>query len=271
MTILGTLNRHPDFPSRFVEPRHVEVWLPPGYERAGDARYPVVYMHDGQNLFHPTLSLSGVDWGIDEALPRLVAEGKTLGAIVVGVWCTEQRVLEYMPQKALASPEAVQRFTQVFGGEPWSDDYLRFLVDEVKPFVDAHYRTLPEREHTLVMGSSMGGLASLYALCEYPGVFAGAGCVSTHWPAGEGIAIDYLRRALPPPGGHRFYFDYGTETADAAYEPYQLQADEVLRAAGYQEGADWITLKFPGAEHSERVWRERVHLPLLFLLEGRTP
>jgi predicted alpha/beta superfamily hydrolase len=266
---LGTLDRHPDFPSRFVEPRHVDVWLPPGYNPAGDARYPVVYMHDGQNLFEPPRSLSGADWGIDKALVRLVEAGQTRGAIVVGVWCTEQRVLEYMPQKALASPEAGQRFAQMCGGEPGSDDYLRFLVHEVKPFVDAHYRTLPEREHTSVMGSSMGGLISLYALCEVPDVFAGAGCLSTHWPIGDGAVIDYLRRALPPPDAHRFYFDYGTETLDAEYEAYQQQADEVLRAAGYREGVDWLTLKFPGAEHSERAWRERVHIPLLFLLEGR--
>ena len=173
--------------------------------------------------------------------------------------------------KALVSPQAVQRFAQAHGGEPWSDDYLRFLVGEVKPFVDAHSCTLPEQAHTFVMGSSMGGLISLYALGEYPGVFAGAGCLSTHWPAGDGLMIDYLRRALPPPGAHRFYFDYGTETLDAGYEPYQLQADQVMRAAGYRHGQDWITRKFPGAEHSERAWRQRVHLPLLFLLEGRIP
>jgi predicted alpha/beta superfamily hydrolase len=270
LTILGTLDRHPAFPSRFVEPRQVDVWLPPGYDPAGEARYPVVYMHDGQNLFEPTHSLSGAGWGIDKALVGLVQAGQTRGAIVVGVWCTAQRVLEYMPQKALSSPEALQRFVEVFGGEPWSDDYLRFLVHEVKPFVDAHYCTLPERAHTLVMGSSMGGLISLYALCEVPEVFGGAGCLSTHWPIGNGVVLDYLRRTLPPPGRHRLYFDYGTGAQDAQYEAYQVRADEVLRAAGYREGVDWVTRKFPGAEHSERAWRERVHLPLLFLLEGRS-
>ncbi len=272
MSVLGTLDRHPDFPSRFVRPRPVDIWLPPGYDPMGETRYPVVYMHDGQNLFDPELAFGGVDWGIDEALVRLIHEGQTPGAIVVGIWNVgEQRWLEYMPQKALSWPQAVQPFTQQMGGPPLGDAYLSFLVHEVKPFVDTRYRTLPEREHTVVMGSSMGGLASLYALCEAPEVFAGAGCLSTHWPAGDGIAIGYLRHALPPPGRHRLYFDYGTETLDAGYEPYQLQADEVLRAAGYREGVDWITRKFPGAEHSERAWRERVHLPLLFLLEGRTP
>lgn len=266
---IGTLHRHAKFPSRWVERRNVDVWLPPGYD-AGERRLPVIYMHDGQNLFDPARSLSGADWGIDKALVRLVEEGQTRGCIVVGIWSTEQRVPEYMPQKALASPEAMRHFSRLHGGDPVADDYLRFLVHEVKPFVDEHYRTLPGQGTTFVMGSSMGGLVSLYALCEYPDVFAGVGCLSTHWPAGDGVVTDYLRRVLPPPGAHRFYFDYGTETLDAEYEVYQVQADEVMRAAGYREGVDWITRKFPGAEHSEWAWRERVHIPLLFLLEGQS-
>jgi hypothetical protein len=97
-------------------------------------------------------------------------------------------------------------------------------------------------------------------------VFQGAGCLSTHWPAGEDILIAYLRKVLPRPGKHKIYFDYGTETLDASYEMYQKQADQVMRAAGYKEGQDWVTYKFAGAEHSERAWRERVHIPLAFLL-----
>lgn len=268
--VLGPLHRHPDFPSRFVAPRPVDVWLPPGYTPDDDRRLPVIYMHDGQNLFDPAVAFSGADWGIDEALVRLIRKGQTQGAIVVGLWnIDDRRWLEYMPQKALVSPQALRAFARQAGGAPIADRYLRFLVDEVKPFVDEHYPTRPERESTWVMGSSMGGLASLYAVCEHPDLFAGAGCLSTHWPAGDGLAIDYLRRVLPPPGRHRLYFDYGTETLDAEYEPYQKRADEVLRHAGYEEGRDWFTRKFPGAEHSERSWRQRVHIPLLFLLEGQ--
>jgi len=116
------------------------------------------------------------------------------------------------------------------------------------------------------MGSSMGGLISAYALCEYPDVFGRAGCVSTHWPAGDGCVVDYLGQHLPRPGTHRLYFDYGTATLDATYEPFQQRADAVLKAAGYTAGRDWITRKFPGAEHSEKSWRERVDQPLSFLL-----
>ena len=116
------------------------------------------------------------------------------------------------------------------------------------------------------MGSSMGGLISAYALCEYPHVFGGAGCVSTHFPAGKGAVIDYLAKNLPKPGAHKLWFDYGTETLDALYEPYQRRMDAVMKAAGYTEGRDWITKKFPGAEHSEKSWRARVDQPLTFLL-----
>lgn len=272
MNPVGMLRRHARFPSTFVEPRNVDVWLPPGYGTEAGTRFPVIYMHDGQNLFDPKFAFGGVDWAIDEAIAHLDRAGATRGAIVVGIWnLEERRWREYMPQKAFPTAAAVARFQAEVGGEPLSDRYLGFLIQELKPFVDETYRTLPRRESTFVMGSSMGGLASLYAVCEYPHLFQGAGCLSTHWPAGNGIVIDYLRRALPSPGSHRFYFDYGTETLDAEYEPYQRQADTILRTAGYREGVDWVTRKFPGAEHSERSWRERVHIPLLFLLEGKTP
>lgn len=277
MHIHGTLHRHTNFASAFVRPRDVDVWLPPGYEAEGDRRYPVIYMHDGQNLFDPAIAFGGVDWGLDEAMARLIDAGETGGAIVVGIWnAGEARWLEYMPQKALVFGDAALDATvghseAETGDKVVSDHYLQFLVGEVKPFVDEAYRTLPGRETTYVMGSSMGGLVSLYATCEYPDVFGGAGCLSTHWPVGDGIVVEYMRGALPPPGRHRFYFDYGTETLDAEYEVYQLQADAVMRATGYRPGVDWVTKKFPGAEHSERSWRARVHIPLRFLLEGRAP
>jgi predicted alpha/beta superfamily hydrolase len=266
--VTGTVKHHPNFPSVHVDARNVDVWLPPGYERDAKRRYPVVYMHDGQNLFDPKTSYIGVDWGVDETMTRLVGGRKVRPAIVVGVWNTPKRTAEYMPQKAVAyagtGPIAnlpVESRDQIV-----SDAYLRFLVAELKPFVDRTYRTLPGRKDTIVMGSSMGGLISAYAVAEYPEVFGGAGCVSTHWPAGDGIVIEYLENALPDPRTHKIYFDYGTATLDATYEPFQLRMDQVMRRGGYREGRNWVTRKFPGAEHSERAWRQRVDVPLVFLL-----
>jgi predicted alpha/beta superfamily hydrolase len=270
----GVMTRHANFPSRYIAPRHVDVWRPPEDDAGSATRYPVIYMHDGQNLFDPALSFIGVDWGMDEAMMRLIREGRQPGAIIVGIWNSPLRLREYMPRKPLTLIHAqriLSRFIEQTGGEPLSDGYLKFLVEELKPFIDAHYPTMPDPAHTWVMGSSMGGLISLYALIEYPDVFAGAGCLSTHWPIGEEALVDVLGAALPPAGRHRAYFDYGTETLDEDYEPWQQRMDEWLRMAGYREHQDWLTRKFEGAEHSERAWRARVDLPLAFLLEGIQP
>lgn len=268
--ITGTLQRFTSLPSRHVTARNVDVWLPPGYEASGSTRYPVLYMHDGQNLFDPATSYGHVDWAVDEAMTRLIATGQVRPAIVVGVWSTARRFEEYMPQRAVGEGGRVRfdvpGIAEIRAQDIVSDRYLAFLVEELKPLIDSHYRTLPDRANTSVMGSSMGGLVSQYALSRHPGVFGGAGCVSTHWPAGDGAALEDFARHLPDPATHRYWFDFGTETLDAAYEPYQARADEALRRAGYVAGDNWITRKFPGAEHSEKAWRLRIDQPLVFLL-----
>lgn len=265
----GKLWRCPNYEPRTALPRHVDVWLPPGYREQPDGRYRVIYMHDGQNLFDPNVCGFGIDWGVDEAITRLAHQGVIQPVIVVGVWNTALRWPEYIPQKALEQPEAAglrADFQAQYGSPPLSDGYLKFIVEELKPRIDADFRTVPEREHTFVMGSSMGGLASLYALEEYPQVFGGAGCLSTHWPAGGDLLVDALGRSLPPAGQHRLYFDFGTQGLDADYEPFQLRFDEYLRQAGYRRGVDWMTEKFEGAAHNEEAWRRRLDIPLGFLL-----
>src|ERR1039458_459727 len=172
----GPLVPYKSFQSKFVDSREVDVWLPPGYNQNSSAKYPVLYMHDGQNLFDPHLSYTGVPWGVDKAIARLSSEGKIRAAIVVGIWNTPKRFGEYMPQKAVS----VTNTAQLPGipipthDEIVSDNYLKFIVEELKPFIDAHYRTLPGRADTFIMGSSMGGLISAYAVAEYPKVFGGA-------------------------------------------------------------------------------------------------
>jgi predicted alpha/beta superfamily hydrolase len=234
-------------------------------------------MHDGQNLFDPAFAYAGETWGVADALTAAVRAGRCREAIIVGIWNVgDGRWREYMPRRPLATPAGQLRLSLLVeqirgikqGQLPTSDDYLRFLVGELKPFVDHNFRTRPAAADTFIMGSSMGGLISLYALCEYPDVFGGAGCVSTHWPAAGGIVLDYLAEALPPPGRHKWYFDFGSETLDAQYAPYQAKADLILQAAGFTPGKDWITREFPGAAHNEPSWRRRVHIPLTFLLGG---
>jgi predicted alpha/beta superfamily hydrolase len=270
MREVGTLEQFENFYSKFVAFRNVDVWLPPGVDEQSAERYPALYMHDGQNLFDDTISYGSTSWGIDQAMLGLLEEGRIRPAIVVGIWNSDIRWREYMPQKPYETRALKKHhpaFLDTAGGPSISDSYLRFLVEEVKPFVDAHFPTLSGQQDTFVMGSSMGGLISLYAISEYPQVFGGAGCVSTHWPIGGLELVDEMARRLPDPTSHRLYFDYGTETLDAAYEPFQRRMDEHLQHAGYTEGHNWITCKFDGAEHSENSWRERVHIPLEFLLK----
>jgi predicted alpha/beta superfamily hydrolase len=266
----GVLHRYADFVSQHIAPRHVEVWTPPGYAQS-TARYPVLYMHDGQNLFNPAEAYIGVTWGVAEAIGQLMAAGLIDGVIVVGIWCTLERRREYMPYQPLIEPvgrRLADRFTRAYGGLPQSDEYLRFIVAELKPFIDEKYRTRAEQPHTFVMGSSLGGLMSLYALCRYPHIFGSAACLSTHWPIGGPLLIDWFGANLPRAGAHRLYFDFGTDTLDAPYAPYQQRMDERLARAGYTAGRDWLTRKFDGAEHSERAWRARVAEPLQFLLHA---
>lgn len=225
-------DRFPVFPSDCVAARTVQVYLPAAYAAQPDQRFPVIYMHDGQNLFDPATAFIGVDWGVHEALEKLFAAGRARPAIIVGIWNTPQRRAEYFPDKAFAqlADDALRAHVISNYGAPCGGRYLEFIVFELKPFIDRRYRTLPGRDDTFIMGSSMGGLISLYALCEYPQVFGGAGCLSTHWPAGDGVMIEYLRTALPDAGTHTLYFDHGTETLDATYEAFQVHVDELLRA-----------------------------------------
>jgi len=266
--VTGTLQKHEQFPSRFVAPRQVDVWLPPGYAD-GMKRFPVLYLHDGQNLFDPALSYTRIDWGIDEAMTRLIGAGAVREAIVVGIWNTPKRGEEYVPQKAVSQATVsmnVPGMPDLSRMELISDRYLEFLVKELKPFVDSKYRTRPGRADTFIMGSSAGALISIYALTEYPDVFGGAGGVSTHWPLGDGILVDYLEKHLPRAGRNRLYFDYGTATLDYGYEPYQRRVDALLRRAGWREGVDFLTVRDEGAEHNEAAWRARMDQPLSFFL-----
>ncbi|SNC75754.1 Putative esterase [Hymenobacter gelipurpurascens] len=270
----GRVEHLASFPSKLVKPRNVDVWLPAGYPKPGK-RYPVLYMHDGQNLFSPKTSYGGTAWEVDSVLSQLIQDGKARECIVVGIWNTDLRFREYAPAKPYARLSAAQQqpYAQVVPAAPLSDVYLKFLVTELKPFIDKKYATAPKRADTFIAGSSMGGLISLYAVLEYPQVFGGAACISTHWPLSvqqdsndfTEVMVAYMQQKLPRRMRPKLYFDYGTTTLDAWYEPHQLRADSVLRAAGYTS-TNWLTRKYEGAAHNEAAWQQRVAVPLQFLL-----
>lgn len=255
-------------------PRDVWVWTPPTYHAQTEDRFPVIYMHDGQNLFVPEKSYTQVTWGVAESITRLSQWGFIQPALVVGIDNTENRVGDYLPGKPFTSPEGKALLEKFKLEEPeafdkftiTSDTYLKLIVEEIKPLIDRDFRTRAGAEDTMVMGSSMGGLISLYALTQYPGVFGGAGCFSTHWPIMGGLTLPYLRENLPMAGKHKIYYDYGTAGYDAEYEPFQQAVDAVMREKGYAHGEDWLTRCAPGADHHERAWRSRIHIALRFFL-----
>lgn len=269
---IGTLLRSPDFPSNFIPPRPIEIWLPPDYDREPDRRFPVLYMHDGQNVWHP--AFNGLSWNVDSTITELALNNEIVSPIVVAIPNhPRHRYQEYLPEAPTHDPTAYDKVIAFSQERQFdlterpvaSDDYLRFLVEELKPVVDATLRTLPDQRSTAIMGSSMGGLISLYALIQYPSVFGGAGCLSTHWVAADGLVVDWLPGHLPSSTDHRIYFDHGTEGLDALYGPLQQRVDAYMRTAGYREGENWVTRVFPGADHREDFWAERLAIPLRFL------
>ena len=279
----GKLQHFPGFSSRHAAKRDVWVWTPPGYAPDGP-RHDVLCMHDGGNLFERGAAFGGEEWGVDETLSALIAGGAVRPTVVVGIGNTPLRFREYMPQGLWTALPEDQRetVTRTHGGEPLSAGYLRFITEELLPWVATRYRVAGGPEHTSVAGSSMGGLVSLAALVEYPAVFGAAACLSTHWPCIVPTSLDprpaaestgvanalsaWMGPRLAALHGHRLYLDRGDGTLDALYPPFQDRVDAWLASVVGPAGLTVESRVFPGAEHNERSWRARLATPLRFLL-----
>lgn len=278
----GTIKRIDSFPSKYVRTRTVDIWLPNNYSE--NEKYAVLYMHDGQMLFDSITTWNKQEWKVDEIMGDLINEGKIKNTIVVAIWNQPDiRHSDYYPQKPFdllsqkfkdsIFSEGQKQFGTAFKGLQ-SDNYLKFIVEEVKPYIDSNFSVYKNQENTFIAGSSMGGLISMYAICEYPKVFGGAACLSTHWPGfkpQENSVVPesffkYLEENLPSSKTHKIYFDYGTETLDKFYLPYQHRVDEVLTLKGF-DGFNSKNLKFEGHNHSENAWNQRFQIPAEFLLK----
>ena len=271
----GTITRHANVAGTGLLPRHIDVWQPDGSE--GKA-LPLIVMHDGQNLFTGDYAYGGQSWGIVEAVTRLVAAGTIPPIMIAGVWNSAQRWRDYVPADLVRRlPEVMQTlFITSQQGGSLSTAYLAFLADTVVPMLRRDYPVAPGK--VAIMGSSMGGLASLNALLLRPDVFDRAGCVSTHWPIlnpepAEAPKVSaairgYLDAHLGKPAGRKLWFDYGDQTLDQYYAPFQAVADARVKAHGWQSPQDTITRAYPGAAHNEASWRARVADPLTFLFKN---
>ncbi|MDE3234336.1 MAG: alpha/beta hydrolase [Bacteroidota bacterium] len=280
--VSGRIERIENFHSKYITQRNVDIWLPEGYSNS--AKYAVLYMHDGQMLYDSSGSWNKQAWDIDDVATELLQTKKVKKFIVVGIWNGgSTRHTDYFPQQPYeqlsqkdkdtvnAQLQRTGRSKKVF--IPQSDQYLKFIVHELKPYIDSTYSVYSNRENTFIAGSSMGGLISMYAICEYPTIFGGAACMSTHWPGTFTLQnnpvpdafISYLNKHLPSPKNHKIYFDCGDQTLDALYPSIQKQVDDIMSKKGYNKH-NWLTKYFPGEDHSEKSWKKRLNIPLEFLL-----
>lgn len=271
----GELMRIENFPSKFVQPRNVDIWLPNNY--SSKKNYAVLYMHDGQMLFDSTQTWNKQEWKVDEIASKLIREEKTKDFIVVAIWnISELRNSNYFPEKVYVKMLQKDKDSLEFTGKKrsWintinSDNYLKFIVEELKPFIDLNYSTFTDANNTCILGSSRGGLISMYAICEYPEIFGASACMSTHWIGTYSnvqndipyVFMSYLKANMPDSKTHRIYFDYGDQTLDALYLPYQNQIDRILKEKNYTKNE-----YFEGADHSENSWSQRLDIPLMYLL-----
>ena len=241
--VTGKVFYHKGFVMDGLKPRDIFVWLPPNYDEQKDRRFPVFYMHDGQNLIDPRTSTTFIDWQVDETADSLIRKGEVEPFIIVGMNNTDDRGTEY-------------------NNTPLGKLYERLVVEKIKPFIDSHYRTLTDSKNTAVGGSSMGGLISMMFAWDYPNVFSKAACFS---PAFKFQGFDYTKVIENDKSTMKnliFYIDNGGIGLETILQPGVDEMIKVLKAKGYTEGKNLVVYFDKTAEHNEAAWAKRVWRPI---------
>jgi predicted alpha/beta superfamily hydrolase len=229
--------------------RTLAIYLPPSYSENPLKRYPVLYLHDGQNLFDAATSAFGVEWQVDERLDALIGAGAADEVIAVGAYNTADRIYEYTPC-----------CDATYGGGG-ADGYERFLIDTVKPLIDQTFRTRTGAAATAIMGSSLGGLVSFYIARRNPAVFGKAGCLSSSfWWNDEALTAQVEQSTAHVPVA--FYVDAGTSNDGL---PQTTRMASALAADGYVQGVDLDFITAQGGSHNEASWAARVAVPLKWM------
>jgi predicted alpha/beta superfamily hydrolase len=248
--ITGNVRYHKQFKGRSVLPRDIIVWLPLSYDSLPDKYYPVLYMHDGQNVIDPLTSSFGVDWQIDEVTDSLIRAKSIQEIIIVGIYNTKERGSEY-------------------NNTELGKTYINFIIEELKPFIDTTYRSLPDCNNTSVCGSSSGGLISFIMGWEYPDVFSKSACFS---PAFKISNIDYVAPVKNYTGAKKNLEIFIYNGGIGLEEQLQLGIDEMivaLKEKGFVENQDLLFIKDSFAQHNESAWAKNVYrfLEFFFPLE----
>ncbi len=228
---------------QFGRQRRIWLYLPPGYSKS-KKRYPVIYMQDGQNIFDDYTAAYG-EWGVDENIDSLIAKGRP-GCIVVGIDNGgETRMNEYNPYEFTWKDSATSKTFL-----PEGDEYLAFVSNTLKPFIDKHYRTLPSRENTIIAGSSMGGLISYYAVLKYPQVFGNAGIFSPAFLTASGI--DQLTESVGSKINAKLFFYMGDAEGKEDVDRMNLIAEKI----GKNSSSMICAVIDPDGKHNEQAWRK---------------
>ena len=243
--ITGTVRYHLQFESEGLKPRDIIVWLPPSYFKIDNKKYPVLYMHDGQNIIDPATSTFGYDWRVDEVADSLIKFGLMEEIIIVGIYNTSDRTNEY---------------THTAVGYT----YMNFIVNKLKPFIDSQYRTLSNPENTAVCGSSAGGLITLMMVWNYPNVFSNGACFSSAFKTKKLNYVDTILNYSGKKKNIKLYIDNGGMGIDAKLLSGNDEMIAALNKKGYELGKDIIYFVDKNAAHSEIAWASRIWRPLVF-------
>lgn len=237
--ITGIVKYHKNLQWSGIKPRDIIVWLPPGYEENPNSRYPVLYMHDGQNIIDPKTSSFGIDWQIDEAVDTLIKSNKIEPIIVVGIYNTQDRSSEYM---------------NIDTGFV----YMDFVINKVKPLIDSAYRTKPDRENTATGGSSLAGLISLMLVWEHPEVFSKTFCLSPAFKIGVIDYVSEIEKYIGMKKNIRIYIDNGGTGLEKKIQPGIEEMINALTLKGFELNKDLYFIQDEKAEHNESAWAKRI-------------
>ena len=266
----GSIGKIYDFPSNYVDSRPIYVWLPPNFNP--EEKHNLLIMNDGQNLFDGTKTWNGQEWKLDEWSAKLISENRVNSFIIVGIHNSgKNRWNDYFPEN---SYDFISDIKYLGKNKPHlnANLYLKYIVNEVIPYTSSKYLKYSKDFKIIIGGSSMGGLISMYAAFEYPEIFDGAICMSTHWPGAYVIddnplpdaIFNYMSKNIPISKNKRFYFDYGDKGLDKHYPQYSKTLDSIFTQNGYSN-QNYRNMYFKNESHNEEAWSKRVNIPLKFI------
>lgn len=278
----GKIDYIPSFTSSLIDARSVAIWTPENNQP--NPSYRVIYMHDGQNVFDANITWNHQSWEAADHIQHLMDIGAIEPCIIVAIWNNGgKRHAEYFPEKpfellpknfqdSLLQANRKDSDSPLFKTDPYADSYLKFIVTELKPYVEKNYPVAKNPKHSYLAGASMGGLISWYGVTQYPDVFGGAACFSTHWPGiwpqddpQKKIFHSFFNYFIQNfPAQSSLYFDHGSETLDAYYLPYQCEID--LEVGMKFPKTHYLSCYYPGFDHSEKSWSHHFEKAITFLM-----